>query len=123
MNILPICLPKDDNPLEKDTAWVQGFGFDHRRYPNVLQKMNAKILSNNECSERVPFSISKIMICYVNKHKSPCRGDSGGPLVVEKEDGTYFLAGVHSWSNCRVNGVGGSTRISEVRQWIQQTIK
>ena len=53
------------------------------------------------------------------------KGDSGGPLVVQREDGSYFLAGVVSWGHgCgEWSFPGVYTRISEFDDWIQETMQ
>ena len=53
------------------------------------------------------------------------QGDSGGPLAVKHKDGSYFLAGITSFSNAVwEKGLPGYyARVSEVRDWIKQTMK
>ena len=53
------------------------------------------------------------------------QGDSGGPLAVKQEDGSYFIAGITSFGrrNCAKGVPGAYTRVSEVRDWIKQTME
>ena len=53
------------------------------------------------------------------------QGDSGGPLAVKQEDGSYFLAGITSFGSgtCAEGVPGVYTRVSEVRDWIKQTME
>ena len=129
LHILPICLPKDDKLLLDIIAWTKGLGVsDTYKNPTVLQEMSNNIISNDECSKIYNDPpLPNVMICHINRQdrrKTICNGDSGSPLVVKNEDGSYFLAGIISWSHYRCNGAfpSVSTRISEVCHWIQQTI-
>ena len=67
---------------------------------------------------------AQIMLYY---HQSILllKGDSGGPLVVQREDGNYFLAGIVSWGEpCGLWSLPGVfTRVSEFRDWIQETME
>ena len=53
------------------------------------------------------------------------QGDSGGPLAVKQKDGSYFLAGITSYGSgtCAEGGRAVYTRVSEVRDWIKQTME
>ena len=53
------------------------------------------------------------------------QGDSGGPLAVKQKDGSYFLAGITSFGrgDCAEGVPGVYTRVSEVRNWIKQTME
>ena len=55
------------------------------------------------------------------------QGDSGGPLAVKQEDGSYFLAGITSYGSgvepCAEGAPAVYTRVSEVRDWIKQTME
>ena len=53
------------------------------------------------------------------------QGDSGGPLAVKQEDGSYFLAGITSFGSgtCEEGTPEVYTRVSEVRDWIKQTME
>ena len=66
------------------------------------------------------------MMCagYKQGGKDTCQGDSGGPLVVQREDGSYFLSGIVSWGiGCGQWSLPGIyARVSEVRDWIQETM-
>ena len=52
------------------------------------------------------------------------KGDSGGPMAVKSENGSFILAGIISWGyECGKRNVPGFyTRVSEVHQWIQETM-
>ena len=71
---------------------------------------------------KVDFFFNLSIICQVS-HK--LQGDSGGPLAVKQEDGSYFLAGITSFGrgDCAEGVPGVYTRVSEVRDWIKQTME
>ena len=69
------------------------------------------------------------MIFYLRKNRlyiyNKLQGDSGGPLAVKQKDGSYFLAGITSFGrgDCAEGAPGVYTRVSEVRDWIKQTME
>ena len=69
------------------------------------------------------------LICYLRKNRlyiyNKLQGDSGGPLAVKQEDGSYFLAGITSFGSetCAEGEPAVYTRVSEVRDWIKQTME
>lgn len=64
---------------------VTGWGLLHPQgqYPNQLQKLVKRTISNEECKTRVPSSwVSDEKVCaFAEKGKGACPGDSGGPLT------------------------------------------
>ena len=52
-NLIPICLPENDNQLVDEIAWTQGFGalYEGGPSPTVLHEVSVPIISNQECYE------------------------------------------------------------------------
>jgi len=133
-NIIPVCIPEDDEDLVGRDAWVTGWGrlYEDGPLPSKMQKVTLPIINNTECEmmyEKAGFRehIPHIFICagYREGGKDSCEGDSGGPMSVEREDGRYNLAGIISWGiGCaKRNQPGVMTRIAYFRDWINTIIK
>jgi len=133
-NVIPICIPEEDQELVGETAWVTGWGrlYEEGPLPSVLQEVSLPIINNAECEgmyrdagyiEHIP----SIFICagYKKGGKDSCEGDSGGPMVVQRQDGRFILSGIISWGiGCaEENQPGVYTRISEFRDWIEQILQ
>ncbi|XP_012171119.2 serine proteinase stubble isoform X1 [Bombus terrestris] len=134
-NVLPICLPDDDESYVGRTAYVTGWGrlYDEGPLPSVLQEVAVPVINNTMCEvmyrnagyiEHIPH----IFICagWRNGEYDSCEGDSGGPMVIQRaRDKRWILAGVISWGiGCAVpNQPGVYTRISEFREWINQILQ
>ncbi|POI18641.1 hypothetical protein CIB84_017614 [Bambusicola thoracicus] len=100
-------------------------------YPELLQCLNAPILSDQECQEAYPGDITSNMICvgFLEGGKDSCQkfmplifslqGDSGGPVVCNGE-----LQGIVSWGiGCALKGYPGVyTKVCNYIDWIQETI-
>ncbi|XP_053156081.1 anionic trypsin-like isoform X2 [Hemicordylus capensis] len=90
-------------------------------YPDLLQCLNAPILSDAECEESYPGQITNNMICvgYLEGGKDSCQGDSGGPVVCNGE-----LQGVVSWGiGCAQAGYPGVyTKVCNYVDWIHETV-
>ncbi|XP_062985088.1 serine protease 1-like [Elgaria multicarinata webbii] len=89
--------------------------------PDILQCLDAPILTNAECEEAYPGKITPSMICvgFLEGGKDSCQGDSGGPVVCNGE-----LQGVVSWGiGCALPGYPGVyTRVCNFVDWIHDTI-
>ncbi|XP_044578715.1 serine proteinase stubble isoform X3 [Cotesia glomerata] len=134
-NLLPICLPDDDEGYVGHTAYVTGWGrlYDEGPLPSVLQEVPVPVINNSMCegmyrnagyNEHIP----NIFICagWRNGGFDSCEGDSGGPMVIQRpRDKRWILAGVISWGiGCaEPNQPGVYTRISEFREWINQILQ
>ncbi|XP_043794946.1 serine proteinase stubble [Apis laboriosa] len=134
-NVLPICLPDDDETYVGRTAYVTGWGrlYDEGPLPSTLQEVAVPVINNTMCEvmyrnagyiEHIPH----IFICagWKNGGFDSCEGDSGGPMVIRRaRDKRWILAGVISWGiGCAVpNQPGVYTRISEFREWINQILQ
>ncbi|XP_049749473.1 cationic trypsin-3-like [Elephas maximus indicus] len=90
-------------------------------YPDLLQCLNAPILSDSVCRSAYPGKITSNMIClgFLEGGKDSCQGDSGGPVVCNGA-----LQGIVSWGyGCALEGKPGVyTKVYNYLSWIQQTI-
>ncbi|XP_072506395.1 trypsin-like [Notamacropus eugenii] len=89
--------------------------------PNILQCLNAPVLSDNICQDAYPGRITRNMIClgFMEGKKDTCQGDSGGPVVCEGQ-----LQGIVSWGiDCaRKGNPGVYTKVCNYVDWIEKTI-
>ncbi|XP_062955320.1 cationic trypsin-3-like isoform X2 [Cynocephalus volans] len=90
-------------------------------YPDLLQCLEAPILSDSSCQKAYPGEITSNMICvgYLEGGKDSCQGDSGGPVACNGE-----LQGIVSWGyGCaQKNNPGVYTKVCNYVSWIQETI-
>uniref|UniRef100_A0A7N5KI19 trypsin n=1 Tax=Ailuropoda melanoleuca TaxID=9646 RepID=A0A7N5KI19_AILME len=63
-------------------------------YPELLQCLDAPLLSQAQCEASYPGQITDSMVCagFLEGGKDSCQGDSGGPVVCNGE-----LQGIVSW--------------------------
>ncbi|KAG8547280.1 hypothetical protein GDO81_028691 [Engystomops pustulosus] len=89
--------------------------------PNLLQCLNAPILTSAQCSNAYPGEITGNMICvgYLEGGKDSCQGDSGGPVVCNGQ-----LQGIVSWGyGCALrNYPGVYTKACNYNAWISSTV-
>ncbi|XP_070598211.1 serine protease 1-like isoform X1 [Erythrolamprus reginae] len=90
-------------------------------YPDLLQCLNAPILSDRECNAAYPGQITPNMVCvgYLEGGKDSCQGDSGGPVVCNG-----VLQGIVSWGiGCALPGYPGVyTKVCQYIDWINANI-
>ncbi|XP_053547750.1 trypsin-like [Bombina bombina] len=90
-------------------------------YPDLLQCLNAPILTHAQCSNAYPGMITDNMICvgFLEGGKDSCQGDSGGPVACKGE-----LQGIVSWGyGCALKDLPGVyTKVCNYVSWIQNTI-
>ncbi|XP_050679198.1 serine proteinase stubble-like isoform X2 [Leptidea sinapis] len=134
-NILPVCVPDDDDDFVGRTAHVTGWGrlYDEGPLPSVLQEVEVPVINNTACEAMYQAAgynehIPNIFICagWKKGGSDSCEGDSGGPMVIERtRDNRYVLGGIISWGiGCaEPNQPGVYTRISEFRDWINQILQ
>jgi len=132
-NIIPICLPGNDDLLIGEMGIVAGWGrlSEGGQLPSILQYVSVPIVSNDKCKSMFLRAgrqevIPGIFMCagYDLGGRDSCQGDSGGPLVVKGSDGRWFLGGIISWGiGCaEPNLPGVCTRISKFTDWILSNV-
>ncbi|KAM4636803.1 anionic trypsin-like [Discoglossus pictus] len=121
--IQSISLPKTCAPAGT-MCHISGWGntlSSGSNYPDLLQCLDAPILTDQECHDSYPSQITDNMICvgYLEGGKDSCQGDSGGPVVCNGE-----LQGVVSWGiGCALAGYPGVyTKVCNYVSWIEETI-
>uniref|UniRef100_A0A4X2LVK5 trypsin n=1 Tax=Vombatus ursinus TaxID=29139 RepID=A0A4X2LVK5_VOMUR len=94
------------------------FGVD---YPDLLQCLNAPILSDAQCKSSYPGQITENMVCagFLEGGKDSCQSDSGGPMVCNGQ-----LQGIVCWgAGCAwKNKPGVYTKVCKYLDWIEATI-
>ncbi|XP_036182913.1 cationic trypsin-3 [Myotis myotis] len=90
-------------------------------YPELLQCLDAPILSDSVCRKAYPGQITNNMMClgFLEGGKDSCQGDSGGPVVCNGQ-----LQGIVSWGyGCAMKGKPGVyTKVCNYVRWIQDTM-
>ncbi|XP_055595877.1 serine proteinase stubble-like isoform X4 [Uranotaenia lowii] len=133
-NIIPVCVPENDENFIGRTAFVTGWGrlYEDGPLPSVLQEVTVPVIENKICEAMYRSAgyiehIPHIFICagWKKGGYDSCEGDSGGPMVIQRGDKRFQLAGVISWGiGCaEANQPGVYTRISEFRDWINQILQ
>ncbi|XP_069690541.1 trypsin-like [Periplaneta americana] len=125
-NILPACLPKEDD--NKDyvgrIAITAGWGQvgANEASSNILLKVELPVVSLKECKEALEgLGITENMLCtgFPEGKKDACNGDSGGPLHLDGE-----IIGIVSWGiGCgEANTPGVFTKVNNYISWIKEHI-
>ncbi|XP_006777136.1 PREDICTED: cationic trypsin-3-like [Myotis davidii] len=90
-------------------------------YPELLQCLDAPVLSDSVCRNAYPGQITNNMMClgFLEGGKDSCQGDSGGPVVCNGQ-----LQGIVSWGyGCAMKGKPGVyTKVCNYVRWIQDTM-
>jgi secreted trypsin-like serine protease len=131
--IRPACLPStlDENDLEGKIGTASGWGVVDPRNPtkqaNKLQKVNVKIMKDQDCQYKYPTYpaiITPSMFCASADSADSCYGDSGGPFTV-LQNKMSILEGVISWgkSCAKSKWPGVYARVRTVLDWIINNIK
>uniref|UniRef100_A0A8C5PSK8 Peptidase S1 domain-containing protein n=1 Tax=Leptobrachium leishanense TaxID=445787 RepID=A0A8C5PSK8_9ANUR len=111
-------------PADGTSCLIAGWGntlSSGSNYPDLLQCVDAPVLSEAQCNAAYPGEITRNMICvgFIEGGKDSCQGDSGGPVVCNGE-----LQGVVSWGRgCALSGYPGVyAKVCNYVDWIQDTI-
>ncbi|KAK2489306.1 hypothetical protein MC885_008800 [Smutsia gigantea] len=117
--------PKTKHASELKPDYTQGSMLGTREmqtnYPELLQCLDAPLLSQAQCEASYPGQITDNMVCagFLEGGKDSCQGDSGGPVVCNGE-----LQGIVSWGyGCaQKNKPGVYTKVCNYVDWITETI-
>ncbi|XP_045537313.1 trypsin-1 [Papilio machaon] len=136
-DLRPACLPQaSSSDFSGTPAVVAGWGFTNEdrgigSRPNVLQKTDVFVVTNDECNNWYESQGSKIKIistqmCAGHEQggRDSCWADSGGPLMVRGNKGHSMVVGVVSTgSGCaRAKMPGIYTRVSRYTDWIVENV-
>ncbi|XP_048196329.1 anionic trypsin-2-like [Perognathus longimembris pacificus] len=112
------CAPAGTQCLISGWGYTLEFSWNQ---PDLLQCLEAPLLSQAVCKSSYPRQITKNMFCagFLEGGKDSCQEDSGGPVVCNGE-----LQGIVSWGNgCALkNYPGVYTKVCNYLDWIQDTI-
>ncbi|KAM5189671.1 cationic trypsin-3-like [Callospermophilus lateralis] len=118
-----ISLPRSCPTVETECL-VSGWGntlSSGVKYPDLLQCLDAPVLSDTACHKAYPGMITSNMFClgFLEGGKDSCQCDSGGPVACNGE-----LQGIVSWgTGCALKGKPGVyTKVCKYLDWIQETI-
>jgi secreted trypsin-like serine protease len=109
---------------------VSGWGATGEMAPGTdeLFRVDVPVVSNAECNKPESYDgrVSENMFCAGLREggKESCQGDSGGP-VVSRVTGANVLVGIVSFGDgcARRLKYGVYTRVSQISQWIADTMK
>ncbi|CAK1587157.1 unnamed protein product [Parnassius mnemosyne] len=133
----PACLPQaSSSDFSGVQATVAGWGFTNEdrgigSRPNILQKTDVVVVTNDECNNWYESQGSKVKIIstqmcagYEQGGRDSCWADSGGPLMVRGSKGHSMVVGVVSTgSGCaRAKMPGIYTRVSRYTDWIVDNV-
>lgn len=136
-DLQPACLPNSrTDDFSGTLATVAGWGFTHENRekgsrPNVLQKTEVTVVTNDQCNSWYKSQGSKIKVISTQMcaghevgGRDSCWADSGGPLMVKDDKRHVMVVGVVSTgSGCaRPKMPGVYTRISRYTDWIVDSV-
>jgi len=137
--VQPVCLPTDPTATYLDrmvttTGWGS-LDYDYGGYPDELQEVDVKVISNKKCNEMYKSGITKNMMCAIEENgeggKDACSGDSGGPLIADRQGVTvdgkqqYEQVGVVSWGRgcAEADYPGVYARVTDQLDWIKENMQ
>jgi trypsin len=93
----------------------------------ILLKVEVPVVSTEVCNQPESYNgaLTEAMFCAGDQEggKDACQGDSGGPVELDL-NGTETLVGIVSWGHgcARRLKYGVYTRVSEVANWVNETM-
>ncbi|XP_068082747.1 mite allergen Der p 3-like [Anabrus simplex] len=116
---------QDEDTTEGTTVTAVGWGrIEGDNFTTVLQKVNLKIVSRQECERNSLLMVDERNLCVADsrREKGICKGDSGGPLF--KNDEVVGITSI-GLAHCRsffLIFIPGTTftKVAYFRHWIKQ---
>merc|ERR1711963_959329 len=110
-HISPICLPQPGKkPFNDEYCVSHGWGKDEfgsgGKYQTRLEEVVVPIVANRKCQDDLRsktrlgeyYELDESFICAGGKlGVDTCKGDGGSPLVCQKQQGTWYQAGIVSF--------------------------
>lgn len=134
VNIHPICLPEENEPRPGVLCLVTAWGKNPKNISesDKLKFVKVPIVEHATCQEQFQnyrlgkqFRLHESFVCAGGEEGlDACNSDGGSPLFCERNDGSFFLAGLVSWGlKCGVKNVPGAyTNIQYLSKWITANI-
>ncbi|CAJ1054450.1 ovochymase-1 isoform X1 [Xyrichtys novacula] len=122
-NVSPVCVPDEDEELDKSWFCVAtGWGPNRAAVyvdPDRLHQVGLSLANQTSCREKWAGLIDDSHICFHPAGSASCMGDQGAPLVCKKRS-SYFLFGVVTWGSGRCDPDKPSifTRVPDYHSWI-----
>nr|XP_026690639.1 prostasin isoform X2 [Ciona intestinalis] len=131
--IQPICLPEGRvTQAGWRNCFTAGWGtlaYGSRQYSLTLHEVEVPIVTYQTCRARFGNSVNSFLhLCagdWNRGQRDSCKGDSGGPLACQREDFSWYLAGIVSWGHrCGLrNTPGVYTSVVHYEDWISAYIR
>uniref|UniRef100_A0A670JXY5 Peptidase S1 domain-containing protein n=1 Tax=Podarcis muralis TaxID=64176 RepID=A0A670JXY5_PODMU len=102
---------------------ISGWGNTRTSYPDLLQCLNAPVLSSSQCMKAYPGQITQNMMCvgFLEGGKDSCQGDSGGSPVVCNGSSRELSPGALDVAQKGYPGV--YTKVCNYVSWIDSTMR
>lgn len=132
--VQPICMPAGQEPAPQEQCHITGWGYTSGKGEQLSRDLlhaTIPMVPFSTCQRIGPWYRllqEKVHMCGGDKYKGgtdSCGGDSGGPLTCQRQDGTYYLAGITSFgfSDCGKRGhVGIYSRMTSFEDWVRKTV-
>ncbi|KHJ41406.1 trypsin [Trichuris suis] len=122
--IMPVCLPKQHDPLPEDVfCYISGWGSTvyGGSASYTLRVVDVNILDEGYCDMNPQTKSNSFCAGHKEGKKDACQGDSGGPLVCFIND-HFVLYGITSYgTDCgKSQKAGVYSKVAEYIDWIRE---
>jgi len=136
-HIRPICLPEQDENMDRRNCVASGWGKDvfgkEGKYQVILKKVEKQLVPRDQCLEALRktrlgsrFNLHGSFICAGGElGKDTCQGDGGSPLVCPSttDPNVYVQAGIVAWGiGCGSETPAVYVNVAHFSSWIQNKL-